>query len=141
MRDFLGRGFRFPLRPVVRPNASIESIPRTGLAWSEGPTQVAQSIWLILATSPGERLMRPTFGCGIHELVFEPNAPALHDEVRVRVGRALAQFEPRIDLEQVAVESPDGLPNQLLIEVSYRLRSNNAIYNLVYPFYLREGVG
>jgi phage baseplate assembly protein W len=131
--EFLGRGLRFPLRPLAR-------APHLwGLSWNEGEAQVAQSIWLILATAPGERLMRPEFGCGIHELVFEPNTPTLHGEVRSRVLQALNRFEPRIDVDTVEVGAdPDG-PEQLLIEIGYRIRASNAFFNLVYPFNLEEG--
>jgi phage baseplate assembly protein W len=137
---FLGRGLRFPLRPVVRGDGGARD-ERRGLAWSQDEAQVAQSIWLILATAPGERLMRPTFGCGIHELVFAPNTAGLRDEVVQRVRTALTRFEPRIDLDQVGVREGEGegQPNQLLIEIAYRLRANNALYNMVYPFYLQEG--
>ncbi len=127
--QFLGSGWRFPVAPTALGR----------LAFSQGALRVAESIWLILSTAPGERVMRPEFGCGIHELVFAPNDEATHGEVTERVREALTRYEPRIDLEDVRVEAAAGEPNKLLIRVDYRLRATNAAHNLVYPFYIAEG--
>jgi phage baseplate assembly protein W len=140
--EFLGRGLSFPLALESR------SAGGRGLAWSDGASKVQQSIWIILATKPGERVMRPEFGCGIHELVFRANTPALHDKVRSRVRDALVTFEPRIQLDDVLVHNgahddsgTDGNgDNVLLIEIYYRILGYNTLYNLVYPFYLQEGM-
>lgn len=128
---FLGRGLAFP----VRPNQT-RSLPVAA-----GAEKVRQSIWLILATAPGERRMRPDFGCGIHDLVFQANTTALHGTVAERVRTALLTWEPRIDVLDVTVEAPVDATNTLLIRVSYRITANNTIHNLVYPFYLTEGTG
>jgi phage baseplate assembly protein W len=135
---FLGRGPAFPLA-LARDGAGGRR-----LAWSDGAAKVQQSIWIILATRPGERVMRPRFGCGIHDLVFRANTPSLHDKVKSRVREALLTFEPRIDLEDVVVRSgaasdEGGGDNVLLIDVYYRILGHNTLYNLVYPFYLQEG--
>lgn len=130
VKDFLGKGWRFPLKPDAGGR----------LTYASGPEKVEQSIWLILSTAPGERLMRPEFGCGIHELVFEANTSALRGVVRERVREALTTWEPRIDTLDIEVEAPEEGRNHLLIRVDYRLRSNNALYNLVYPFFLTEGI-
>jgi hypothetical protein len=84
--------------------------------------------------------MRPLFGCGIWDLVMEPNTPQLHGRVLARVREALVRWEPRIDVRDVRVESPPEQKQLLLIRIDYRIRSNNAAYNLVYPFFLEEGV-
>jgi phage baseplate assembly protein W len=125
----LGRGFAFPLR-----------LREGRLRMLGGDAKVYQSLWLILATAPGERPMLPRFGCGIHELVFEANTAALRGTVRERVREAIVRFEPRVDLLEVKVESPLDRRNILEIAISYRVRANNSVYNLVYPFYLQEGV-
>jgi uncharacterized protein len=125
----LGRGFAFPVR-----------LREGRLRMLGGDAKVYQSLWLILATAPGERLMRPQFGCGIHELVFAANSAALRGAVRERVREAIVRFEPRVDLIDVRVESPVDRRNVLEIEITYRIRSNNTVYNLVYPFFLQEGV-
>jgi hypothetical protein len=85
--------------------------------------------------------MRPQFGCGIHDLVFEPNSGALRGMVAARVRDALTRWEPRIDLLDVQVSTDAAEPNRLFISLDYRIRSNNAFHNLVYPFFVNEGVG
>lgn len=85
--------------------------------------------------------MRPGFGCGIHDLVFEPNTASLRGLVQGEVSEALIRWEPRIDVLDVRVETPPESRNHLLIRIDYRIRTNNTIYNLVYPFFINEGVG
>ena len=111
------------------------------LSFLSGEEKIRQSIWLILNTAPGERLMRPDFGCGIHDLVFEPNTAALHGLIQHKVFDALVRWEPRIDVVDVQVQTPPEGRNYLLIRVDYRIRANNAFYNLVYPFFITEGPG
>ncbi|WP_424710026.1 GPW/gp25 family protein [Kitasatospora acidiphila] len=108
---------------------------------TSGAEKVRQSIWLILATAPGERRMRPDFGCGIHDLVFQANTTALHGVVTQRVRDALVTWEPRIDVLDVTVEAPPDAANVLLIRIAYRIRATNTAHNLVYPFFLSEGTG
>jgi phage baseplate assembly protein W len=126
---FLGKGWRFPIEPDAR--------GRLGFAPAE--QDVEQAIWLILATAPGERVMLPEFGCGMHDLVFEPNSDLLRAAVAARVRAALVRWEPRIDVQQVSAEAPDGEPNLVLVRVDYRIRSTNTITNVVYPFFITEG--
>jgi len=83
--------------------------------------------------------MRPDFGCGIHDLVFEPNSAALRGLVQQNVHEALVRWEPRIDVVDVRVETPLEARNHLLIRIDYRIVGNNTIYNLVYPFFINEG--
>jgi len=129
--DFLGRGWTFPIKPG----------PGGRLALLGGEDKIRQSIWIILGTAPGERQMRPDFGCGIHDLVFEPNTAALRGLVQTQVQDALTRWEPRIDVLGVRVEAPSDARNYLLIRIDYRIRTNNALFNLVYPFFINEGVG
>lgn len=128
-RPFLGTGWRFPLQVT----------PQGGLALARGEQRVEESIYHILATAKGERVMRPDFGCGIHDLVFAPNSAAVLARVKQDVLQALTAYEPRIDVLEVDVENSPEAPNLLLIRVHYRIRANNAIGNLVYPFYVDEG--
>jgi phage baseplate assembly protein W len=127
--NFLGRGWPFPIKPS----------PGGRLTYLSGDTKIRQSIWIILSTAPGERLMLPDFGCGIHDLVFEANTASLRRIVEERTRDALIRWEARIDVVDVRVETPPEARNYLLIRIDYRIRSNNALYNLVYPFYLNEG--
>jgi len=97
---------------------------------------VRQSIWMILATAKGERVMRPDFGCGIHDLVFADNSAAAIGQVVSEVRQSLLEWEPRIDVLEVDVNSESSQPNQLLIQITYQVRTTNNRFNLVYPFYV-----
>ena len=130
-RAFLGNGWKFAVRPG----------PGGCFLWSSGEQSVQESIWLILGTARGERQMLPTFGCGIHDMVFAPNNTATQGTIAHLVKDALTQWEARIDVLDVNVSSAAGEENTMLIRVDYRIRSNNAFGNLVYPFYITEGAG
>lgn len=128
-RDFLGVGWKFPLQ--VTPDGKIAQARRE--------QRIEESIYLILSTGRGERVMLPEFGCGIHEMVFQPNHPGTLARIVQSVRKALVAGEPRIDVLDLTAESAPESPNLLLIRVSYRIRANNAVGNLVYPFYIGEG--
>ncbi len=124
--SFLGRGWSLPLRPD----------PRTGrLEMLDGPEKVRQSIYLILETEPGERLMRPAFGCGLRRYLMLPNTVATRSLLAREVETALARWEPRIRLTGVRVEAGED-PALALIEVEYVHVRDGRPGNLVYPFYL-----
>jgi phage baseplate assembly protein W len=126
LNEFLGTGWSFP----------ITLDDKQHLAMTPGEDAVRQSIWMILSTAPGERVMRPGFGCGLHDLVFGVNSPGTANAVAGAVKDALAAWEPRIDVLDVFA-APDATdPNLLLIEINYQVRSTNSRFNLVYPFYL-----
>jgi phage baseplate assembly protein W len=127
---FLGTGWSYPLRRDASGDVAMAS----------DADLVAQSIWLILSTAPGERVQRPDFGCGIHELVFAPNTATTAGRVADAVRDALMRLEPRIDVLDVQTSIPAGQPTVLLIEIDYRIRATNNRFNLVYPFYL-QGAG
>ena len=97
---------------------------------------IRQSIWTILSTAKGERVMRPDFGCGIHDLVFAPNSVGTQGQIASAVHNALVTWEPRIDVLSVNVSADETQANVLLIELNYRVRTTNNQFNLVYPFYL-----
>ncbi|NEO08392.1 MULTISPECIES: GPW/gp25 family protein [unclassified Moorena] len=128
-KPFLGVGVGFPL--------SLDTQGDFQLA--EYEESVRQSILIILGTARGERIMRPDFGCGIYDLVFEPNSAATTARVSEAVQEALLRFEPRIDVVDVRVQSPT--PEQMLVNIDYRVRATNNVFNLVYPFYLEGGAG
>jgi len=131
VRKFLGTGLSFPVR--VSPSGN--------LTYSSGEESVREAIWILLGTVKGERQMLPTFGCGIQDLVFAPNNQTTWGNVQHLVKDALTQWEARIDVLDVTVTAAGNEPNTLLIRVDYRIRSNNAFGNLVYPFYITEGAG
>ncbi len=131
-KSFLGVGWAFPIATVPSgPGADALQIA----AYEES---VRQAIWIILATAKGERVMRPGFGCGIHDLVFEPNTATTAGKMADAVTEALIEFEPRIDLVSVQVEPEAG--GMLNISVDYRVRATNNAFNLVFPFYLEQGL-
>ncbi len=122
--DIIGRGWPFPVwRGTSR-----------SLTFLGGEEKIRQSIQLILSTAPGERQMRPDFGCGIHDLVLAHNTVAVRGLVQQKVREALVRWEPRIDVLDIRVESPPGRRNYLEIRVDYRIRATNAPSNLVYQF-------
>jgi hypothetical protein len=97
---------------------------------------VRQSILMILGTAKGNRIMRPDFGCGIHDLVFANNSPGTIGQVISEVRQALIQWEARIDVLEVDAYPDETQPNRLLIQINYQVRTTNNRFNLVYPFYL-----
>lgn len=108
------------------------------IRFSEYERDVQESIWIILSTRKGERVMRPDFGCGIHDLVFAVINTTTLTEIENSVRDALAAFEPRIDVTRVKAESEGGIDGQLHISIDYLIRGTNNQLNLVYPFYIKE---
>jgi hypothetical protein len=127
-KSFLGRGIAFP----------VTVTPQGGLALSELEKNIEQSILIILGTAPGERVMRPDFGCRVHDYVFYPNNATTASLVAYYTREALLKWEPRV--EDIVVEAyPDpSRENVMAIEIRYRVIRTNHIKNLVYPFYLRR---
>lgn len=123
---FLGEGVGFPI--TVDSDGKIER--------AEYEESVRQSIWIVLGTAKGERVMRPDFGCGIYDLLFEVNSSSTTGKVAQCVREALLWFEPRIDVLEVQVTFHDG--SKMLISIDYQVRATNNAFNLVYPFYLER---
>jgi len=124
--DFIGRGIMFPLR--VDQSGSI--------AMTSGVDDLDSSIRMVLATAPGERLMRPRFGCRIWELLFEPINANTMGLMAVAVREALGQWEPRITVDDVVVSPEDADKGQVHIRIAYTVKTTNDRRNLVYPFYV-----
>ncbi len=126
--QILGRGWGLP----VRPDDTTRQLP-----FAEGEEKVRQSLWLILDTEPGERIMRPAFGCGLRRYLMRPNSVATRALIRHDVESAITTWEPRIKLSEVQVEPGDDSDSSLvLIRLSYRHRCDSSPSNLVYPLYL-----
>lgn len=121
----LGRGWAFPVR---RDGPSI--------AASADEASVREAIVIILSTRKGERVMRPGFGCNLDQLLFAPNNGATQAAAAFEARDALESWEPRIEVLDVAASAGGERGETLLIEVSYRVRSTDNRYSLVYPFYL-----
>lgn len=128
-RSFLGVGWAFPLAFTAE-----ESVQAA--AYEE---DIRQAICIILGTNRGERVMRPEFGAGLEDFLFAPVNTTTIEQIKTRVHEALVDWEPRIEVVDVTVETATSLNNQLDILIQYRVRATNTLQNLVYPFYLKEG--
>jgi phage baseplate assembly protein W len=126
MTDLLGSGLAFPLQ-VNRLG---------GIALASGEQDIDQAIELILSTAPGERPMRPEFGCGVHDFVFDTIDAATVGRLETEIRTALDRWEPRIEVQTVDFDLDQMIDGQLLISIGYRVRSTNSERNLVYPFYV-----
>jgi phage baseplate assembly protein W len=133
--EFVGRGWSFP--PDFDP-------VRAGVTMVEAETDIEQSLRLIVETRIGERVMQPTFGCGLVDEVFESYGVGTATDLdggriamlQNHIKLAILHHEPRIDAEDPVIEmDPEG---QLLIRVEYVIRGTNSRFNFVHPYYLRE---
>lgn len=124
--SFIGRGFSWPM-----------NVDHTGsIKLTDGAADLDRSIRIVLLTAPGERVMRPQFGCRIWDLLFEPVTSNLLGLMAQAVRDALAQWEPRVEVEDV-VPTPDPVESSLVrLHISYRVRATNDRRNLVHPFYV-----
>ena len=124
--DFIGRGLSFPVRTDATGSVALV----------DGDREIVESIRLILATAPGERPMRPEFGCAIHDLVFAPADSTTAGQIAYEVRQSLERWEPRVDLTDVIVDFAEADQGTLLIDIRYTLRNTNDPRNLVFPFYV-----
>ncbi|MBN2394154.1 MAG: GPW/gp25 family protein [Anaerolineae bacterium] len=126
LEEITGRGWVFP--PKIGPHG--------GIALTHEQDEIEQAIHIILTTAPGERVMRPTFGCRLDSLVFEPNNSHTAAQARRYVEQALGMWEPRINLTRVNVYPDPQERHCLLVEIDYRVKQTHDERSLVYPFYL-----
>lgn len=124
--DIVGSGWTFP--------PSIDA--QGGLALTSELSELEQSIVIILSTSPGQRVMRSTFGCRLHELVFAPNNSQTASRARRYVEDALRMWEPRINVLQVTAKPDPNDASSLLISIQYEVKATHDRRSLVHPFYL-----
>lgn len=128
MKDFLGRGWKFPI--------AVDAAGR--IALSEYEDDVREAIRIILMTAKGERVMQPDFGAGLYDFVFASMSSTTLGRVQRAVEDALVKWEPRVEVTAVSVEPDEGEIGKLLINIDYRVRATNTRFNLVFPFYLKE---
>jgi uncharacterized protein len=130
-KPFLGRGVGFPIK---FDNGDIKD--------AKDEESIRQSIMIILGTAKGERVMRPDFGCGIYDLVFEMTTASTAGKISQAVREALLRFEPRIDVIDIQVTpKSDDEGEKIFISIDYQVRATNNAFNLVYPFYLERSPG
>jgi uncharacterized protein len=127
--DIIGTGWRFPLRP----DASGK------LSYITGPQNIEQSLHILLMTRVRERVMRREFGCKAHDMVFSPGSEQGLRLLEVAVRDAIRDFEPRIDLLNVAATTDLAEPSRVTVDIGYRIRASYVRGNLVFPFYLDVG--
>ena len=124
--DFIGSGWAFPA-----------AIPRTGsVRLVHGVDEIDAAIRMILSTVPGERVMRPEFGCAMWELLFAPLTAGTLGLIEQAVRVALERWEPRIDVLDVAVSFAAMEAGTLYVDIRYQVRGLNDPRNLVFPFYV-----
>ncbi|RKS70952.1 hypothetical protein BZB76_5432 [Actinomadura pelletieri DSM 43383] len=124
--QFVGAGWGFPLRVSAS----------GGIVLVTGEREIEEAIRLVLATAPGERPVRPEFGCAIHDLVFAPANEETAGRIAYEVRASLDRWEPRIDVSDVRVSTSPDDGAVLFIDVTYEIRGTNNPRNLVFPFYV-----
>ncbi len=127
-KKYLGAGLGFPLRTDSRGRLVLVS----------GEEDIAESIRIILGTRPGERVMRPTFGCRAYELIFEPRTPSTISLLQEYVYEALRMWEPRINVRRVNVTPSEGADGALIAEIEYEIKATHDTRSIVYPFFITE---
>lgn len=127
-KAYLGTGLAFPMQVNTRGEIALVS----------GAEDVEQSIRIILGTRPGERVMRPTFGCKAHDLLFEVRDATTASLLKKYVLDALNFWEPRIQVLQVEVLLDDDLDGSLQVEINYEIKATHDVRSIVYPFFLEE---
>ena len=130
-QEFIGAGWAFPV--ATDATGGIRLVSREA--------EIEQSIRLILSTAPGERPMRPEFGCAIHDYVFDPADGRTAGRISFAVREALRRWEPRIDVIDVRVGPHPAERDALLLDIRYTTSDSNDPRNLVYPFYVIPGEG
>jgi len=127
-KEFLGKGWKFP----------VELDKRGGVSFSQYEDKIKESILIILNTAKGERVMRPDFGCDIHDFVFSVINTSTLTLIQSAAKEALVLWEPRIEVLSVEILKERLHEGILLISIDYRVRKTNTEFNLVYPFYLQS---
>lgn len=124
--DFLGRGWAFPI-----------TVEGGRLLFAADATDIRQAVGIILQTAPGERVMLPSFGCRINELLFGAGNAGTCSLAELYARQALDRWEPRIQTQEVTATMDASERNRMLVSVSYLILAKNRPDNVVYPFYLK----
>ncbi len=130
INSFLGTGWNFP--PLFDKSiASVDMISEEA--------DVQSSLEILLTTRPGERIMRPDYGCNLDELLFEPLTTTFKTYIKDLVSTAILYHEPRIEVNKIELDDSGELDGKVVIAIEYTIRSTNSRYNFVFPFYRNEG--
>lgn len=125
-KAILGTGWAFP----------IQTNPRGEIQLVSSDLDISQSIQIILGTHPGERVMRPNFGCRVHEMMFEPRDATTMSMIKKYVDEALQLWEPRIQVFAINTESSDEQDGAIFVEIEYQVKATHDTRSIVYPFFL-----
>tara|TARA_R110001599_G_scaffold5737_11_gene28634 strand:- start:629 stop:1039 length:411 start_codon:yes stop_codon:yes gene_type:complete len=128
--DFLGKGWSFP--PTFDKDSGMVEM-RSGLV------DIQDSLWILLSTRLGERVMQPKYGCQLDELQFENLNRTTITYISELIRTAILYHEPRIEVEKIEIEEEGLIAGKVLIKLSYLVRSTNSRMNMVYPYYINEG--
>ena len=131
-KSFLGTGWSFP--PEFQRNDGVLELQTVSLE-----ADIKESLSILLATAPGERVMQPTFGCGLKTMIFENVDKTAITEMKDLIERAILFFETRIDLDDIYIETDNIYDGLMEIDIHYTIVSTNTRSNIVYPFYFQEG--
>jgi hypothetical protein len=129
LKSFLGTGWGFP------PQFSKKS---TRVEMLSDEEDIRSSLEILLSTRPGERIMRPDYGCNLEELVFEPLTTTFKTYIIDLIQTAILYYEPRIDVDKIDLDDTGELEGRILISIEYTIRSTNSRFNFVFPFYKNE---
>ncbi|MGB1241746.1 MAG: GPW/gp25 family protein [Chitinophagales bacterium] len=131
-KSFLGTGWSFP--PTFNETAN-------SIVMVSAERDIAESLFILLSTIPGERIMRPEYGCDLHSKVFaRVNDSFIHD-VKDLISVAVLEFEPRVHIETIDIDTSEVLDGLVYIRIYYNIITVNVRTNIVYPFYFIEGTG
>jgi len=129
-KSFLGSGWSFP------PRFSDAS---DGLELSHDDRDIAESIFILLSTTPGERVMNPEYGCDLQSMVFQTMSKSNQARIKDMINTAILYFEPRVKVMGIEVNQPNKLEGKVDISIDFMIKGTNSRKNMVYPFYLTEG--
>jgi hypothetical protein len=129
MENFLGRGWSFPPRFDPRTKEAV---------MVSGTDDIAESLNILLSTTPGERVMLPAYGCDLRRMVFEEISEQTITEIKDMVRKAILFFEPRVTLNRIDAQWVDPMAGRLELLLDYSVRTTNTRHNMVYPFYLYQ---
>jgi uncharacterized protein len=129
-KSFLGTGWGFPVRFLKKPEYGVEMVSEV--------QDIEQSLALLLSTRPGERVMRPDYGCNLEDMLFEPVNTSLLTYIKDIISKAVLYYEPRVNLREIIIRTEAVAEGRVLIELDLIIRTSNTRFNFVYDYYKRE---
>jgi uncharacterized protein len=137
-QSFLGTGWAFPVHFLRNCEAAQGSATGETVATASEVQLIEQSLTILLSTRPGERVMRPDYGCALDDIMFEPANTSLLTYIKDIISKAILYYEPRVQLRSIDISNEGLLSGMVLIELDLIVRSTNSRYNYVFDFYKRE---